>query len=384
MDIRMAFGLVIIALVIFGCTGTAPAEPQQNQTPPDAGQFCGGIAAIACPAGHECVLDGTYPDAGGVCVPAKCGGPQDIACPAGYDCALDRCGADESRCGPDSYGKCVKAEPAVPAPPAGYCETDADCMTGGCSGQLCLSKGQAEEGGITTCEWKDEYDCYVPNGCGCINNRCAWSAETQACVEKANAEPEKFRIAAGGQFNITLFSNPTTGYDWQAVIGDELVVEYIGSECIGCDGEDMLVGAGHEFNYIFRALAAGTTGIEMNYARPWEIAPPEGTKKYSVEVADEVIRKIAKVGEEFSITLYSNPSTGYTWSPLVDNSGVVEYVGSSSDNCANYAGVVGAGCDITYTFRAVKVGTGMIRLEYLRPWESVPPVEEKNYEVVAG
>lgn len=31
------------------------------------GQFCGGIAAIQCPTGYECRLDGTYPDAGGKC-----------------------------------------------------------------------------------------------------------------------------------------------------------------------------------------------------------------------------------------------------------------------------------------------------------------------------
>ncbi|MEK6924588.1 MAG: hypothetical protein AABW54_05105 [Candidatus Micrarchaeota archaeon] len=38
----------------------------------DASQeFCGGIAAIACPAGWECALDGAYPDAGGKCIPAK-------------------------------------------------------------------------------------------------------------------------------------------------------------------------------------------------------------------------------------------------------------------------------------------------------------------------
>ncbi len=34
-----------------------------------AGQFCGGIAGVACPSGYSCKLDGTYPDAGGTCVP---------------------------------------------------------------------------------------------------------------------------------------------------------------------------------------------------------------------------------------------------------------------------------------------------------------------------
>ncbi len=32
------------------------------------GQFCGGIAGVACPSGYECKLDGSYPDAGGTCV----------------------------------------------------------------------------------------------------------------------------------------------------------------------------------------------------------------------------------------------------------------------------------------------------------------------------
>ncbi len=34
----------------------------------DAGQFCGGIAAIKCASGYTCKLEGSYPDAGGACV----------------------------------------------------------------------------------------------------------------------------------------------------------------------------------------------------------------------------------------------------------------------------------------------------------------------------
>lgn len=33
----------------------------------ESNAFCGGIAAIPCPSGFNCKLDGTYPDAGGVC-----------------------------------------------------------------------------------------------------------------------------------------------------------------------------------------------------------------------------------------------------------------------------------------------------------------------------
>jgi len=36
------------------------------------GKFCGGIGGLPCPDGFVCVLDGSYPDAGGSCQPAAC------------------------------------------------------------------------------------------------------------------------------------------------------------------------------------------------------------------------------------------------------------------------------------------------------------------------
>lgn len=41
-----------------------------NDETDDGGEdvFCGGIANIPCPQGFGCVLDGDYPDAGGICV----------------------------------------------------------------------------------------------------------------------------------------------------------------------------------------------------------------------------------------------------------------------------------------------------------------------------
>jgi hypothetical protein len=35
------------------------------------GKFCGGIAGFPCPEGYTCKLDGSYPDAGGVCVQTR-------------------------------------------------------------------------------------------------------------------------------------------------------------------------------------------------------------------------------------------------------------------------------------------------------------------------
>ncbi len=44
-------------------------EPSATKGP--LGQFCGGIAAIPCPGGSLCELDGNYPDAGGHCTPSQ-------------------------------------------------------------------------------------------------------------------------------------------------------------------------------------------------------------------------------------------------------------------------------------------------------------------------
>ena len=89
----------------------------------------------------------------------------------------------------------------------------------------------------------------------------------------------------------------------------------------------------------------------------------------------------AKVGEEFTIVLDSNPTTGYSWK-LSDNfsGGIVQLVSSS------YIPPVtrrkGAGGEEIWRFKAVAAGKTTISLEYIRPWEKgVQPVAVKSYEV---
>ena len=55
----------------------------------------------------------------------------------------------------------------------GRCYSDEDCVTDGCSSQVCRSKFEKQI--ITTCEW---FDCYDANkygiACKCINGKCQW------------------------------------------------------------------------------------------------------------------------------------------------------------------------------------------------------------------
>ncbi|MFZ0699339.1 MAG: protease inhibitor I42 family protein [Thermoplasmata archaeon] len=81
-------------------------------------------------------------------------------------------------------------------------------------------------------------------------------------------------------------------------------------------------------------------------------------------------------GEEFSITLPANPSTGYSWQievpaerlELLDR----EYVHSSH--------LIGAGGQETIHFRARAAGEATIVCKYLRPWEG-HAAEERQFPV---
>jgi hypothetical protein len=60
-----------------------------------------------------------------------------------------------------------------------------ECVKAGCSGQLCLGSG--EEGGVTTCEWRAEYQCFKTAICEKqTNGKCGFSqsAELQQCLAK--------------------------------------------------------------------------------------------------------------------------------------------------------------------------------------------------------
>ena len=87
----------------------------------------------------------------------------------------------------------------------------------------------------------------------------------------------------------------------------------------------------------------------------------------------------ARAGENFIITLESNPTTGYSWQlakPLDEK--IVQLVGS--EYVPSKTDLVGAGGMEKWTFLAVKKGTTRVSLKYVRPWEKdKPPAEENTF-----
>lgn len=95
----------------------------------------------------------------------------------------------------------------------------------------------------------------------------------------------------------------------------------------------------------------------------------------------ETIR--AKVGQEFTIALESNPTTGYSWQLAGDlDEEIVEEIGSEYVQEPGSEEMVGAGGTEYWTFKASGAGETTISLEYVRPWEEEePPVETADFDV---
>lgn len=81
-----------------------------------------------------------------------------------------------------------------------------------------------------------------------------------------------------------------------------------------------------------------------------------------------------KVGDEFVLTLESNPSTGYLWRLAEKPDENTVTLVSSEYRAVPDTKRVGAGGNEVWTFRAKGKGKAAINLIYVRPWEKdIPP-----------
>ena|GEM_PF-1028691 len=73
-------------------------------------------------------------------------------------------------------------------PQASECTIDADCVTAGCSSQLCVPISLSDA--VTTCEYLEEYDCLPLSHCGCYGGKCGWeqNQEYLNCLAEKSTE----------------------------------------------------------------------------------------------------------------------------------------------------------------------------------------------------
>jgi inhibitor of cysteine peptidase len=83
------------------------------------------------------------------------------------------------------------------------------------------------------------------------------------------------------------------------------------------------------------------------------------------------------VGQEFSIVLACNPSTGYEWNASYNT----QYLKLINQNYQpNYPILTGSGGNENFTFKALKAGNSTITFNYQQSWESTP-IQTVTYDI---
>jgi inhibitor of cysteine peptidase len=103
---------------------------------------------------------------------------------------------------------------------------------------------------------------------------------------------KKISMAPGGSLQVSLESNPTTGFKWELTrISDEGVLEKVSNTFDTPtfklqEGSPPPVGVGGMEFWNFKALNKGTSILSMEYSQPWN-GGIKGAQNFSLTVAVE-------------------------------------------------------------------------------------------------
>ena len=90
-----------------------------------------------------------------------------------------------------------------------------------------------------------------------------------------------------------------------------------------------------------------------------------------------------KVGEEFTITLESNRTTGYGWELAEPLDGSIVKLINSDYKQPQDVRLIGKGGKEVWTFKAVGQGKTKVSMKYVRSWEKdTPPAMTQEYIVI--
>ena len=87
-----------------------------------------------------------------------------------------------------------------------------------------------------------------------------------------------------------------------------------------------------------------------------------------------------KKGDEFTISLDSNLTTGYEWDIEYD-SAKIDF--KSKEYVPDFPQIIGSGGKETFYFEGLEIGRTRITFNYLRPWEQGKEPEKRiNFDII--
>jgi len=103
----------------------------------------------------------------------------------------------------------------------GECNSDSDCATGGCSGEVCVPKNESSKI-VTPCVYKPWYGCFALTTCGCVGGRCTWKSnpDFEACLRKHGIDPAS--VISAGYFELRVEGVNKSDEELNAAVKDFL------------------------------------------------------------------------------------------------------------------------------------------------------------------
>lgn len=118
------------------------------------------------------------------------------------------------------------------------------------------------------------------------------AAIVSLCVAGTLAGCGKTRLEEGITYDknkmyVTLESNPTTGFTWNAEISDPNVLKFVSDVYKQTEGTEGLTGSGGYDTFTFEAVSEGTAVVTLTYARQWEGGETGEVREVTVTVASD-------------------------------------------------------------------------------------------------
>lgn len=181
----------------------------------------------------------------------------------------------------------------------GSCQTDSDCIAGGCSGQVCQSK--SEESSVTPCIYRPCFASAIYKvNCSCIENECRWSVLTEAQIENITSTGNRIK--------------PTV----TTACPDSCTCTGSSVKCTLADGRIMIIFAGNSGNVIIQVKGENmTTNVTLYKAdgNLYGLFRNNETREIKMlpdQVKERVREKLDRDFDDENISLDDNGTYQYT------------------------------------------------------------------------
>ncbi|WP_258083527.1 CGP-CTERM-anchored Cys-rich protein [Thermococcus thermotolerans] len=191
----------------------------------------------------------------------------------------------------------------------GECTSDADCATGGCSGEVCAPREEASKI-VTPCVYMPWYDCLSLTSCGCVDGICTWKLNPafESCLREHGIDPS--RVIRAGYFELKVEGINKSDDALNAAVKD-----FLGAFGVSCNSPLTLVKTA------LTRLSPSVEPSEVNASEAIRTELEWLIEGGVVKMDEEDVNRIANAaewgfaGHNSKIGWYETESRSYAWIP---------------------------------------------------------------------